>query len=181
MKRKRKSCEEEEYKEEVRAPMKRQKVSRERYVNKQESKRAEKVQELTMRELLTDRWTSLECCICGIGSETFSDEETPLRKGIRELSFVKLDCCIHTFCFDCIYECAMKTSNNCPMCRAEFWSLTRPAHPLQAPLKIHLSETVYLHEKRQAVTEHVDLQPDPPSDLDLLSFGEISESQETLD
>ena len=57
-KRKRESDEEEEYKEEVRATKKRQKVSWERYVSKQESKREEKVQELTMRELLSDKHTS---------------------------------------------------------------------------------------------------------------------------
>ena len=58
IKRKRKSDEEDEYKEEVRATKKRQKVSWERYVSKQEIKREEKVQELTMRELLTDRHSS---------------------------------------------------------------------------------------------------------------------------
>jgi hypothetical protein len=56
--RRRKSDEEEEYKEQVRATKKRQKVSRERYVSKQESKREEKVQEITMRELLSDKHTT---------------------------------------------------------------------------------------------------------------------------
>jgi hypothetical protein len=58
-KRRRKSYEEEEYKEAGSAAKKRQKVSKERYVAKQESKpRGKVLQELTMRQLLTDRQTS---------------------------------------------------------------------------------------------------------------------------
>ena len=56
-KRKRKSDEEEEYKEGVRATKKRQRVSWERYVTKQEGKCEEKAQGLTMRELLSDKHT----------------------------------------------------------------------------------------------------------------------------
>ena len=66
------------------------------------------------------------------------------------------------------------------MCRAEFWSLTRKAHPLQAPLKIYIGETVYLTQERQAVAQHLDLRPDPPSDIDLLSLGAVSDGQSTL-
>jgi len=56
--RKRKSYKDEEYIELGGGTKKRQKVGWERYVSKQVSKGKEMVQELTMRELLTDRQTS---------------------------------------------------------------------------------------------------------------------------
>ena len=94
-----------------------------------------------MRDLITDEYTNNECTICGTGSEN-------VLKGIRKLALVKLDTCAHKFCFDCIFEWSDRSCNQCPLCRKDYFSVSRLANPLQAAQKVYITETVYISIKR---------------------------------
>ena len=42
-----------------------------------------------------------------------------------EATKANIDCCNHSFCFECIKEWADKSSNNCPICKFKFQKITR--------------------------------------------------------
>ena len=65
------------------------------------------------------------------------------------------------------------------MCRREFYAITRESTPLQEPQKIHYRETVYICNKKQAISQYRPVFPDVDTSMVML-LSEISESQATL-